>query len=1610
MVRTLRCLFLILFPTILMCRIAGAQSFVVGAMTSGTYAPGGSIGVPLTVEEMSGCFGKSNKFELWMGSVPGGAPNKKIGDFTGFYTAFVNGIIPAGTIPGTYSMEVRSTAPVQKTALFSVTIGLGAAASANLKFSGLTATAQGVVANCNGFPLTSYKFRSENGNTLTVQAKNELDQSDAGTLTAGTTDETLPTSRAHYTLKSTATSGSLISTKYYMLVNNLTNNQFGASGAGAVCITNGAGTLVYNVDLTAETGIIKNYPGYTYRVSWGDGRTDIYNLCDIRNASGKVTHDYTTESCGKTNNVYSVKIEIVSPFCTGTVGTPISATAKVISPPVLGITGSGFACVGEPASFNNATVLSRCQTGSSTKYSWYVDGELMGEDKPISFLLKQTFNTPGEHKIKLEMQPGGSECEAAPAEFTVMVRAKPQPKFTLPAMAMCTPDLMAPVNQSVVDDQLANGGPSTYIWTVTPATITYANNTNSASEHPEFYFNAPGKYTIKLGINSGACGIVETAEQEVIVNAPPAITMSPDFNTCGKDYTYTFANSPGSKTQAQFSGTAEGSASTFTWTVSGGGYSFENGTSASSENPSIKFTDYGDYTVSVKLDNACGSAQKQQKIHFYNSPSVDAGPDQVVCAGSTVQLDGNPSSSAMVQSVRWIGGSGTFTSRTDPRAIYTPGADEIAAGSVTLTYEVTTVNPAPCTMVSDFVTITIHPKPTISSAASALVCTGNSPAYTFTGPVPGTTFSWTAAASSASITGFTASGNGSGINDVLLNSGTTNGEVVYTITPLANGCPGDPFTYTVTVTPPPGNNVIGFTGGLVCTGKRITIDGSAPNGGTGSYTYGWEKSDDGNTWTAIDNATEQHLGFTMEKLTFFRRTVYSNGCSSISAPIRIESLPPVTGNTISGNQTVCINSIPAPVVGSQPAGGSGTYTYIWQKSFDGGQNWQVISDAIGKDYQSPAMIQTTTFRRIAASAQCDGSQQNISDAVTITVGNGAKAFFTWKNDASCAPFAIDADNIVAQSDPENAVYTWFANDEKIGTGTTFPGYTIRDFEQSATIKLVVTSKLGCAEAVFTHHFSTGKKTTADFALSTVMDCGPLPVAFTNKTSNGAGAVFAWDFGNGKTSAAADPGTIIFEARNDGKDTVYHVLLKVTSTCGISTKSADVTVKAKPFSRFSPDVTTGCSPLLVTFDNSSPGSATEYIWDFGDGETATTTDNKPVPHTYTSTTTRSFTVRMTAKNACGSHTTQYVIRVSPNTVRPAFVVNGDELQGCAPHTVHFSNNSQGANLFGYDFGDGSEVMMTNRSPETIEHTFLKGGTYTVKITASNGCSNVVTEKTIMVYPQPQPVFSADVRGGCSALTVQFSNTSTQATDFLWDFGDGKTSTEKNPVHTFRGRETAYSVRLTATSPLGCTNTVEMKDYIRVSRQPVAAFSILPDSVRKIPDYRFTFADQSKGDLDSLSMHWEFGDGATSFNHNPEHTYADTGRYKVSLIISTAGGCTDTISRYVRITGVPGQLFLPNAFLPNSPDPRLNVFKATGSGLKEWRMRIFNKWGQQIWESTKLDERGRPTDGWDGNVNGVAAPQGVYVWEVTAKYINGDEWRGMTYNKSAPRRTGVINLIR
>jgi len=267
------------------------------------------------------------------------------------------------------------------------------------------------------------------------------------------------------------------------------------------------------------------------------------------------------------------------------------------------------------------------------------------------------------------------------------------------------------------------------------------------------------------------------------------------------------------------------------------------------------------------------------------------------------------------------------------------------------------------------------------------------------------------------------------------------------------------------------------------------------------------------------------------------------------------------------------------------------------------------------------------------------------------------------------------------------------------------------------------------------------------------------------------------------------------------------------------------------------------------------------------------------------------------------------------------------------------------------------------------------TVTTTYLAYTACDTV--QFVVQVTDAPNAVFSLENPSGCPPLEVQFTDQSGLGSDVIWqwDFGDGATSNVQHPVHVYTASG-IYEVTLTVTVGGGCSATATQAGAVVVTNAPTAAFSYTPPLVNVLgPEVQFI--DQSHG---AGQWQWNFGDGQVSSQQHPTVNYGEDGIFLVELVVMNAEGCTDTARGYYEVAPL-FTLYVPNAFTPNG-NRKNEVFYAYGEGITRFRMRIFDRWGMELFESKQL------TTGWDGTYNGQPVPMGVYVWQIEASSDFGD----------------------
>lgn len=241
--------------------------------------------------------------------------------------------------------------------------------------------------------------------------------------------------------------------------------------------------------------------------------------------------------------------------------------------------------------------------------------------------------------------------------------------------------------------------------------------------------------------------------------------------------------------------------------------------------------------------------------------------------------------------------------------------------------------------------------------------------------------------------------------------------------------------------------------------------------------------------------------------------------------------------------------------------------------------------------------------------------------------------------------------------------------------------------------------------------------------------------------------------------------------------------------------------------FSAAPRSGRTPLMVMFTDLTSGSPSRWEWDFGDGETSGR--ENPV-HTYRST--GSYTVTLTASGDQGSGTCvkEGYIQAGPIPLKANFTAT--PTRGPAPLTVMFTDRSEGAMIWLWDFGDGSTGSMI---PDPM-HTFLEEGDYTVTLKVDNQVGDTDSMKQeIIVSSELSADFDASPRIGTAPLQVTFTPQITGSpVSWLWDFGDGETSQSERPVHQYRTPGT-YRVHLTVTDRQGQQATSTKEGFITVT---------------------------------------------------------------------------------------------------------------------------------------------------------------------------------------------------
>ena len=603
----------------------------------------------------------------------------------------------------------------------------------------------------------------------------------------------------------------------------------------------------------------------------------------------------------------------------------------------------------------------------------------------------------------------------------------------------------------------------------------------------------------------------------------------------------------------------------------------------------------------------------------------------------------------------------------------------------------------------------------------------------------------------------------------------------------------------------------------------------------------------------------------------------SNYCGIDTAYIQIQIVPPPSVMLTVSPDTICVDET---AYFDQTTAGGANY-FEWDFGAGAGFQWSGAGD------QAHTYNTAGTYT-VSYTASIQGATAGCADtaSVAVVVLPRPTADFTLDQDAACDSItvAISDQSISAIS------YAW-----DFGDGTTSaspnPPPHFYGIAGTYTLSLTVTNALGC-----THTFSRTVNVydPPTVAIQVANLCFGETATFTPLIGTDPGnpvTAWAWDFGDGATSSAQSPQHQYAAAGP------YTITLAVTTPyCG-NTGTQAVNVQARPSAAFTPSMVLGCSPMNVSFTNSSTG-ASQYLWLFGDGASANTLD---AAHTYLNagSVDTVFNATLIASSPFGCADTLIV----PITVAPGVSAgfSHDAVPGCAPMDVDFVNTSTGAATYLWDFGDGGTSTAVNPS-HTYVNTTLVLAIHTVTLTAFSpaGCQSTATQQ-VMVYPEPDFSFTAQPDSGCSPLSVTFPSV-VGAVSYNWDFGDGSSGTGPSPTHTYINSTAAnlqFPITLVGSNAFGCADTATAQ--VSVFPIPTAQLATAP-----LAGCHPLTAQLSNLSTGAVSYHWNYGDGQTSDTTLLGHAHTwynypgpGAATYPITLIATSANGCTSTATTQVDV---------------------------------------------------------------------------------------------------------------
>lgn len=546
----------------------------------------------------------------------------------------------------------------------------------------------------------------------------------------------------------------------------------------------------------------------------------------------------------------------------------------------------------------------------------------------------------------------------------------------------------------------------------------------------------------------------------------------------------------------------------------------------------------------------------------------------------------------------------------------------------------------------------------------------------------------------------------------------------------------------------------------------------------------------------------------------------------------------------------------------------------WQWNFGNGNT---------STLQNPsAVFATPGTYNITLTVSNGGAPNTRIKSAFIKVHDSPAVNFTFDTASGCAPLSVKFNDQTSTSSGNISNWFWAFGDG--GTSQAANPTYIYKQPGPKTISLKARNEHGCELTKTIENGVVVLGPHASFSSGAAAICTvPATFTFTN-TSTGTGVLtYQWNFGDGQTSTAQSPSHIYNSAGN------FEVVLKTKDASGCeSTSSTKVYAGTDGGIDFQPSATKVCPSETIDFTTSTTDPVVSYLWDFGNGTTST----QAAPQV-AYTTPGIYTVKLNAQllgHTCNSLVTKVVEMAAPAV--PSFTSEAD-----CQNNLKLKSTS--TNVLRVEWYINGTLASTAKEFTSPVHS---AGGQTVKLIAFNAADCPYELERIENLPaKPVPLFKPNALftcenpslAGCAPFSVSFQNETAVngPVTFLWQFGDGATSTAVSPTHVYTAKG-LFQVNLVATDSRGCS-AIETA-FVKVSDTPPAGTFAIDKTVACAGE-EVTFTAQT---TNAEFWCWDFGDGGTDSGGTVTYKFPKPGTYTVKLTASN--GCKTSIIRTNVIT--------------------------------------------------------------------------------------------------------------